>query len=326
MTQSYQGPRLLSQGSQLLLLSYSMVAFLFLTCEYKQPLGGRINRADHKIREERHEMSENDILLDNVSGEVIDYIRQLNFKKTRMGGYDKNHVLLNIQEICNIYEKHIAKIFEENKAHVEMLNNEIFELRQKTEALSRRSGTDPCIVEQANRAIAEANSRIAEANARICRLQAAYDEAESKLKAQEGSKQEGMYDNSRQVVEVMADARVAATEIIRHANEEADMLRYSAKNEADKLFREKTAELRAEERMHEERLDELREKYSKCRKYFGRMLGEIKDIEDSLEAMIKKQTEENVENIFNNVYKFGQPTEPKDSNPPPSPDLNIKWN
>ncbi len=271
-------------------------------------------------------MSENEILLDNVSGEVIDYIRQLNFKKTRIGGYDKNHVLLNIQEICNIYEKHIAKILADNKAHIDMLNNEIFELRQKNEALSRRSSTDPNIVEQANRAIAEANSRIAEANARISRLKAAYEEAEAKLKAQEGGKQESIYDNSRQVVDVIADARAAATEIIRHANEEADLLRFRAKSEAERIYKEKCAELRAEERMHEERLDELRDKYSKCRKYFGRMLGEIKDIEESIDAMLKKQSEENVENIFNNVYKFNLPAEPKDSNPSPNSDLNVKWN
>ena len=247
-------------------------------------------------------MSENEILLDNVSGEVIDYIRQLDFKKTRMGGYDKNHVLLNIQEICNIYEKHIAKIFDENKAHVETLNNEIFELRQKAEALSRRCTPDSKIVEQANCAIAEANSRIAEANARISKLQAIYDEAEAKLKTQENNKRDNnFYENGALGQDVMSEARVAATEIIKRANDEADSLRYRAGIEAEKLFRDKCDELCEEERMHEQRLNELKEKYSKSKKYFTHMLEEMRGIEGSIDNMMKRQSDENVEGIFDNV-------------------------
>jgi len=258
-------------------------------------------------------MNENDILLDNVSSEVIDYIRQLNFKKSRFGGYDKNYVLLNIQEICNIYERHIKKIFADNKSHIDLLNSEIYDLRQKVDTLSCKQNDNPytadtssrslveqanrAVAEKANKAIAEANSRIAEANTRILKLQALYEEAEEKLRNQDGTPQ---------AVDILSTAKATASDIVRRANGEGQAILSRAKSEADSIARRTREELAREELAHEERLNEFREKYQKCRKYFAVVLEQINQIEGNLEYMLKKQDEVDFEGILTNVYNFSQ--------------------
>jgi len=281
-------------------------------------------------------MNENDILLDNVSGEVIDYIRQLNFKKSRFGGYDKNYVLLNIQEICNIYERHIKKIFADNKSHIDLLNNEIYDLRQKIDTLSHKQCEEPysaqpparsvveqanrAVAEQANKAIAEANSRIAEANSRIVKLQALYEEAESKLRDQSGV---------GQVADILSTARLTASDIVKRARDEAEEILCRAKNDADSLARKTREELIIEERAHEDRLNEFRDKYIKCRKYFTLVLEQIKEIEVNLEYMMKKREDVDFEGILTNVFKFSQLSTEKeadaaqDTEPPLPPAKHI---
>lgn len=212
-------------------------------------------------------MNENDILLDNVSSEVIDYIRQLDFKKSRFGGYDKNYVLLNIQEICNIYERHIKKIFADKKSLVDLLNNEIYDLRRKADSLSPKQAKDPhtpdpasrplieqanrAVAENANKAIAEANSRIAEANARILKLQSLYEEAEEKLRNPDGAPR---------TVDIISSAKSAASDILCRANEQAQEILNRARSEADRLARDTREELARDELVHGERLNDFREK------------------------------------------------------------------
>lgn len=258
-------------------------------------------------------MNENDILLDDVSSEVIDYIRQLNFKKSRFGGYDKNYVLLNIQEICNIYERYIKKIFNDNKSHIDLLNNEIYDLRQKNDSIMRNNidfsceqdAASPTLIEQANRAvaekanraIAEANSRIAEANSRILKLKALYEEAEAKLRRR---------DSSHQAVDILSTAEAVASDIVARANEQAQAIINRAKSEADTLAITVREDLARERLGHEERLSELKEKYLRCGKYFSMVLEQINQIEGNLEYMIKSQADVDFEDILTNVYNFSQ--------------------
>lgn len=258
-------------------------------------------------------MNENDILLDDVSSEVIDYIRQLNFKKSRFGGYDKNFVLLNIQEICNIYEGYIKKIFEDNKSHIDLLNNEICDLRQKSDSLIRNNSDFSCeqdptslplieqanraVAEKANRAIAEANSRISEANSRIIKLKALYEEAEAKLRRQ---------DSTLQAAGILSTAEATASDIVARANEQAQAIISQAKSEADSLTLTVREELSSERLTHEERLSEFREKYLRCSKYFSMVLEQINQIEGNLENMIKSQADVDFEDILTNVYNFSQ--------------------
>lgn len=214
-------------------------------------------------------MNENEILLDNISGEVMDYIRQLKFKTTKFGGYDKNYVQLNMQEICNIYEKHIAMIYSENKSHIDTLNNEIFELRQKNDSMQRRSSIDPALIARANKAIEEANSRIEEANQRIARLQSMYEESQTRIKSLE-------LENAQLISKKNLED---ADYITSHAKEEAERIRSIARSEAEAIIRERRAEIRAEERYHEERLEEIKERYTKYRRFFDGLAEEVRKVE-----------------------------------------------
>ena len=258
-------------------------------------------------------MNENDILLDDVSSEVIDYIRQLNFKKSRFGGYDKNFVLLNIQEICNIYERYIRKIFEDNKSHIDLLNNEIYDLRQKNDSLMRSNGgpshgqdaaslpiieqANLAVAEKANRAIAEANSRIAEANSRILKLKALYEEAEARLRRQ---------DIDPHAADILSTAEATASDIVARANEQAQAIISQAKSEADSLSLMVREELARERLAHEEWLGALKEKYLRCREYFSMVLEQINQFEGNFEYMIKSQADVDLEDVLTNVYDFPQ--------------------
>ncbi len=260
-------------------------------------------------------MSENEIILDNILSEVMDYIRQLKTKRSAFGGYDKEYVLYTIQEICNLYEKQISKICSDNKTHFDMLNKEISELRQRNEVLSRRTTADPSIIDKANQSIAEANSRIEAANNHIAKLQALYEEAEAKLREKEayigsllaGSQAplSGARDSGREVLrndrvvqnaDTSAEVKASAEEIIRRARDEAEKLRNFARCEAESIIRERRAEMRAEERLHEELLSELKNKYVKYREFFSKMQEGIKEIESEIDPMILRHDEFKAEN------------------------------
>lgn len=356
----------------------------------------------------------------------MDNIRQLKTKKSTFGGYDRESVMNTIQEICNNYEKHISKIFADNKDHFDMLNAEISDLRQKNEMLSRRATTDPAVINRANQAIAEANSRIEAANESIAKLQTLYELAETKLKEQEelisklslelkenaskkaedisvsktipapqfvtavqpapnvpsvpavqpplpiqaappvqhtpapvqqpsppiqpaaiiqpqtaqqapnpyfaqpyyggnspfyggqpyfgaqpffGTQQNPLpaepalnkQDNeprdllihNQAIIEevkkaAIEEAKKTAEEMIKRASEEAERLRQLARNEAESIVRDRRAEIRAEERLHEEMLGELKDKYSKYSEFFSRMVEGVKTIESDVDPMLKK--------------------------------------
>lgn len=327
-------------------------------------------------------MNENEIILDNIMNDVMDNIRQLKTKKSTFGGYDRESVMNTIQDICNNYEKHISKIFADNKDHFDMLNAEINDLRQKNEILSRRAATDPAVINKANQAIAEANSRIEAANENISKLQALYEAAETKLKEQEeliakmseeikanaAKKNEEAAQMPQPLIQavsqqpasipqqippfqqaapiippqtpqlapnpyysgqtncvanpyygtqpgfinqpfygaqpsltpaessanlqkpdrrdtlflsqpVIDEAKKTAGDIVKRASEEAERLRQLARNEAEAIVRDRRAEIRAEERLHEEKLDELKEKYAKYSDFFSKMVEGVKFIE-----------------------------------------------
>ncbi len=256
-------------------------------------------------------MSENEIILDNILSEVMEYIRQLKTKKAAFGGYDREYALYTIQEICNLYERHISKICSDNKTHFDMLNREITELRQRNEVLSRRASVDPAIIEKANQSIAEANSRIEAANTQVAKLQAMYEEAESKLREKDaciarlqsvnqtpqgGAQGTVGNDRSLQNTDIAADVRLSAEEIVRRARDEAERLRNFARCEAESIIRERRAEMRAEERLHEELLSELKEKYVKYRDFFSKMQEGIKEIESEIDPIILRHDEFKAEN------------------------------
>lgn len=258
-------------------------------------------------------MSENEIILDNILSEVMDYVRQLKTKKATFGGYDKEYALYTIQEICNLYEKHLAKIFSDNRIHFDMLNNEINELRLNNEGLARRTSVDPSVVEKANKSIAEANSRIEAANLHIANLQAKYDEAEAKLKEKDEyieqlkkrlqssteQNKDMPSDNFQDFLrsdrpvqsQDIIDSKATADEIIKRARLEADRLRQLARAEAESIIRERRAEIRAEERLHEELLSELKSKYVKYRDLFTNVQSMVKNLDGDINPMINRHDE-----------------------------------
>ena len=114
------------------------------------------------------------------------------------------------------------------------------------------------------------------------------------------------------------EAKKTAEEMIKRASEEAERLRQLARNEAEAIVRDRRAEIRAEERLHEELLGELKEKYSRYSDFFSKMVEGVKTIEGDVDPMLKKKEgaiplvetpneglQPNLENAYSN-YGFGK--------------------